>query len=63
MTIASERTPVLELRNITLHYGSVEALHDVSIKSYAGEVIGLVGDNGAGKSSLIKVISGVNTAD
>lgn len=63
MTVADERTPVLELRNITLHYGSVEALHDVSIKSYAGEVIGLVGDNGAGKSSLIKVISGVNTAD
>ena len=63
MTLTPSAFPVLELRNITLHYGSVEALHDVSITAYAGEVIGLVGDNGAGKSSLIKTISGVNTPD
>ncbi|HUX03979.1 MAG TPA: ATP-binding cassette domain-containing protein [Acidimicrobiales bacterium] len=63
MTQAPERTPVLELRNINLHYGSIEALHDVSFTAYAGEVIGLVGDNGAGKSSLIKTISGVNVPD
>ncbi len=63
MTTTATRQPVLELRHVNLHYGSVEALHDVSFSAYAGEVIGLVGDNGAGKSSLIKTISGVNTPD
>jgi simple sugar transport system ATP-binding protein len=55
--------PILELRNINKSYGSVKALTDVSFKAYAGEVIGLVGDNGAGKSSLIKTISGVHIPD
>jgi len=59
----SETQPVFELRNINKSYGSVQALTDVSFKAYAGEVIGLVGDNGAGKSSLIKTISGVHTQD
>ncbi len=63
MTSTTDRTPVLELRHISLHYGSVQALDDVSMMAYAGEVIGLVGDNGAGKSSLIKVVSGVNTPE
>lgn len=61
MTTPTE--PILELRDISKSYGSVKALTDVSFKAYAGEVIGLVGDNGAGKSSLIKVISGVHNAD
>ena len=61
--MTSEREPILELRNINKSYGSVKALTDVSFKAYAGEVIGLVGDNGAGKSSLIKTISGVHTPD
>ncbi len=61
--MSTEREPILELRNINKSYGSVKALTDVSFKAYAGEVIGLVGDNGAGKSSLIKTISGVHNAD
>lgn len=63
MNTTETRQPVLELRHINLHYGSVEALHDVSFAAHAGEVIGLVGDNGAGKSSLIKTISGVNSPE
>ena len=61
--MTTEREPVLELRNINKSYGSVKALIDVSFKAYSGEVIGLVGDNGAGKSSLIKIISGVHSPD
>ena len=61
--MSTDREPILELRNIDMSYGSVKALIDVSFKAYSGEVIGLVGDNGAGKSSLIKIISGVNSPD
>jgi simple sugar transport system ATP-binding protein len=61
--MTTQREPILELRNIDKSYGSVKALIDVSFKAYSGEVIGLVGDNGAGKSSLIKTISGVHSAD
>ena len=61
--MTTERKPVLELRGISKSYGSVRALTDVDFTAYAGEVIGLVGDNGAGKSSLIKVISGVYSPD
>jgi len=61
--VTTPTEPILELRDISKSYGSVKALTDVSFKAYAGEVIGLVGDNGAGKSSLIKVISGVHNAD
>lgn len=59
----SGAAPILELRGVSKSYGAVRALTDVSFQAYAGEVIGLVGDNGAGKSSLIKVISGVYTPD
>ncbi|OYV23914.1 MAG: sugar ABC transporter ATP-binding protein, partial [Acidimicrobiales bacterium 20-64-4] len=49
-------TPILELRHVSKSYGSVKALTDVSFSAYAGQIIGLVGDNGAGKSSMIKTI-------
>jgi D-xylose transport system ATP-binding protein len=57
------REPVLSLRGISKRFGAVEALSDASLDVYAGEVVALVGDNGAGKSTMIKVIAGVNPAD
>lgn len=50
--------PILSLRGICKSYGAVHAVRDVSFDVMAGEVLALCGDNGAGKSSLIKMISG-----
>jgi len=50
--------PVLELANITKHFGPVQALSDVSLTMAAGEVVGLLGDNAAGKSTLVKIMAG-----
>jgi simple sugar transport system ATP-binding protein len=52
--------PVLEVRSIGKDFGSVRALHDVSMTVGAGEVTCLLGDNGAGKSTLVNVLSGVD---
>ena len=49
---------LIEMRNITKHYGRIQALKDVNLTIRKGEIIGLLGDNGAGKSTLIKVLSG-----
>lgn len=51
---------ILEMRDIEKHFGSVIALAGVSLKIYAGECHCLLGDNGAGKSTFIKTMSGVH---
>ena len=49
----------LELKDVSLRFGHVEALHSVSFSAGSNEVTCLLGDNGAGKSSLIEAISGI----
>ena len=53
----------LELENVTKRYGATVALDDVSFTLAAGEVCGLLGENGAGKSTMVKVLSGVVAPD
>ncbi|HEY7943192.1 MAG TPA: sugar ABC transporter ATP-binding protein [Casimicrobiaceae bacterium] len=55
--------PLLALRHVSKTFPGVRALDDVSLEMYAGEVHMLVGENGAGKSSLIKVLYGAYRAD
>jgi D-xylose transport system ATP-binding protein len=59
----TNETPLLELRNITKTFGSVQALSEVDFAVRQGEVMALVGDNGAGKSTLIKCVAGTHSAD
>jgi simple sugar transport system ATP-binding protein len=49
---------VLELTNISKHFGAIQAVSNVSLSIEPGEVVGLMGDNGAGKSTLVKMIAG-----
>src|ERR1700704_661850 len=49
---------LLELINVSKHFGAIHALTDVSLTLEPGQVVGLMGDNGAGKSTLVKIIAG-----
>lgn len=51
--------PLLELRDLSVVYGGVEAVRGVSLKVEAGEVVTLLGSNGAGKSTTLRAISGL----
>jgi ABC-type sugar transport system ATPase subunit len=55
--------PLLSLRGIEKHFGAVQALAEVDLDLLAGEVTALAGDNGAGKSVLIKCIAGIHSPD
>ena len=56
-------TTLLELREVSKSFGSVQALTDVDFEVRNGEVMALVGDNGAGKSTLIKCVAGIHGTD
>ncbi len=56
-------TVVLEARGIKKSYGHVQALRGAAVQLHAGEVLALVGDNGAGKSTFMKVLAGIVTPD
>jgi len=56
---ATDGEPLLRLKNIGKNFGPVRALTDINLDIPAGQVTALVGDNGAGKSTMIKTISGI----
>jgi branched-chain amino acid transport system ATP-binding protein len=53
---------ILEIENLDLYYGDAQALDGVSLNVAEGELVAIVGANGAGKSSLIRTIAGIETA-
>jgi D-xylose transport system ATP-binding protein len=63
MTHKNQDPTILEIRNIRKRFGAVQALDGVSFHVSQGEVVALVGDNGAGKSTTIKMIAGVEQPD
>jgi simple sugar transport system ATP-binding protein len=55
--------PVVEMQDISITFGAVRALDQVSLRLFPGEVHALMGENGAGKSTMIKALTGVYTID
>jgi D-xylose transport system ATP-binding protein len=60
---ANGKTPLVEMKDISIAFGGLKAVDHASVDLYPGEVVGLLGHNGAGKSCLIKVLSGAYKRD
>ncbi|MDR7470991.1 MAG: ABC transporter ATP-binding protein [Armatimonadota bacterium] len=54
-----QRPPLLALRELTVYYGRVRALQEISLDVGAGEIVAILGSNGAGKSTTLRAISGL----
>ncbi|PZG48002.1 ABC transporter ATP-binding protein [Spongiactinospora gelatinilytica] len=63
MSNPNGRDILLDCRDVSLTFGSVRALVDVSLTARRGEITALVGDNGAGKSTLVRCVSGIHRPD
>lgn len=55
--------PIIQAKSLNKRYGRVVALDNANFELYPGEILGVIGDNGAGKSSMIKVLSGAVQPD
>ena len=60
MTETADKGKVLELRDVNTYYGSIHALKGISLEVLDGEVVTLIGANGAGKSTTLRSINGLN---
>lgn len=63
MSDNAHKTPLVELRDISIAFGGIKAVDHASTDLFPGEVVALVGHNGAGKSTLIKILSGAYKRD
>ena len=57
---AASASPVIELQDVHVYYGAIHALKGVSLNVRAGEIVTLIGANGAGKSTTLRAINGIN---
>jgi ABC-type sugar transport system ATPase subunit len=62
-SVGERRRSVLEVRDLTMSFDAVRAARGISFELYPGEVLGLLGDNGAGKSTVVSCIAGSLTPD
>ena len=62
-SVAAVRQPVLRLEKLSKTFGGTRALRDVALEIAPGEIHALVGQNGCGKSTLIKTLAGYHDAD
>ena len=58
----SQRRIVLELDDVSVHFGGIKAVQNLSLSLYEGEILALIGPNGAGKTTAFNVITGVYEA-
>ncbi|MGR0280358.1 ATP-binding cassette domain-containing protein [Marinomonas dokdonensis] len=63
MSARYDQTPVIQTKQLVKRYGSVTAIDHADFELYPGEILAVIGDNGAGKSSLIKALSGALIPD
>jgi len=58
--VRNERKPLLRIEDISVSYGHVNALKNVNIDVYEGEIVVLIGSNGAGKTTVLETVLGIN---
>jgi D-xylose transport system ATP-binding protein len=63
MSETENKSPLVELRDISIAFGGIKAVDHASVDLFPGEVVALLGHNGAGKSTLIKILSGAYRRD
>lgn len=61
--VTAPGVPLLRVERISKTFAGVKALDDVSLEIYSGEVLAIVGQNGCGKSTLVKILAGIHRAD
>lgn len=61
--MAKSAEPILQVKNLCKSFGPTKALNDVSIDIYAGQITGLIGENGSGKSTMTSIIAGMQGYD
>ena len=55
----AKKTPILEVKDLSIDFGGLTAVSDLSMEVYDGEIVGLIGPNGAGKTTVFNMLTKV----